>query len=43
VKGGREGLKVLSPLFVYTVTGGYTPEMTEIFTDLSAFPAHGGG
>lgn len=41
VKGGREGMKVLPPLFVYAETGGYTPEMAEIFTDLSAFPAAG--
>jgi tRNA1Val (adenine37-N6)-methyltransferase len=43
VKGGREGLKVMPPLFVYGEAGGYTPEMMEIFTDLSAFPARGGG
>jgi tRNA1Val (adenine37-N6)-methyltransferase len=42
-KGGREGLKALPPLFIYEDAGGYTPEMTEIFTDLSAFPARGGG
>lgn len=43
VKGGREELKALPPLFIYGEAGGYTPEMKEIFTDLSAFPAHGGG
>jgi tRNA1Val (adenine37-N6)-methyltransferase len=43
VKGGREGLKVLTPLFVYAEAGRYTAEMTEIFSDLSAFPALGGG
>jgi tRNA1Val (adenine37-N6)-methyltransferase len=43
VKGGREGLKVLSPLFIHEEAGRYTSEMMEIFTDLAAFPAHGGG
>lgn len=43
VKGGREGLKVLPPLFVYGGAVGYTPEMTKIFTDLSEFPARGDG
>ncbi|MBU1965818.1 MAG: methyltransferase [Proteobacteria bacterium] len=43
VKGGREGLKVAPPLFIYQDAGGYTPEMEEIFRDLSAFPARGGG
>ena len=43
VKGGREGLNVAPPLFIYQDAGGYTPEMTEIFRDLSAFPARGGG
>ena len=43
VKGGREELKVLPPLFIHEDAGGYTPEMTEIFRDLSAFPARGGG
>jgi len=43
VKGGREGLKVAPPLFIYQAGGGYTPEMTEIFRELSAFPARGGG
>ena len=43
VKGGREGLNVAPPLFIYQDTGVYTPEMTEIFRDLSAFPARGGG
>ena len=43
VKGGREGLKVLPPLFIHEEAGGYTPEMTEIFRALSAFPARGGG
>lgn len=43
VKGGREGLKVLPPLFIYAEAGGYESEITEMFTDLSAFPARGGG
>jgi tRNA1Val (adenine37-N6)-methyltransferase len=43
VKGGREGVKVLPPLFIHEAAGGYTPEMTEIFRDLSAFHARGGG
>lgn len=43
VKGGREGLNVAPPLFVYRDAGGYTPEMAEIFRDLSTFPARGGG
>ena len=42
VKEGREGLKVLPPLFIHEEQGGYTPEMTEIFRALSAFPARGG-
>ena len=43
VKGGREGLNVAPPLFIYQDAGGYTPEMEEILRDLSAFPARGGG
>jgi tRNA1Val (adenine37-N6)-methyltransferase len=43
VRGGREELKVLPPLFIHEAAGGYTQEMTEIFRDLSAFPAPGGG
>ncbi|MDP2838480.1 MAG: methyltransferase [Syntrophales bacterium] len=43
VKGGREGLNVAPPLFIYQAGGGYTPEMAEIFRELSAFPARGGG
>ncbi len=42
VKEGREGLKVLMPLFIHEEQGGYTSEMTEIFRALSAFPARGG-
>jgi tRNA1Val (adenine37-N6)-methyltransferase len=43
VKGGREELKVLPPLYIHEEAGGYTPEMMEIFRDLSAFPVRGGG
>ncbi len=43
VKGGREGLNVAPPLFIYQDAGGYTPEMAEILRDLSSFPARGGG
>jgi len=43
VKGGREGLNVAPPLCIYQDCGVYTQEMTEIFRDLSAFPARGGG
>jgi tRNA1Val (adenine37-N6)-methyltransferase len=43
VKGGREGMNVAPPLFIYQDAGDYTPEMTEILRDLSAFPARGGG
>lgn len=42
VKGGREGLKVAPPLFIYRDGGGYTTEMAEIFRELSAFPARVG-
>jgi tRNA1Val (adenine37-N6)-methyltransferase len=42
VKEGREGLKVLPPLCIHGEQGGYTPEMTEIFKTLSAFPVRGG-
>lgn len=43
VKGGREGLNVVPPLFIYQDVGVYTPEMAEIFKDLSAVSARGGG
>ncbi|MCE5264977.1 MAG: tRNA1(Val) (adenine(37)-N6)-methyltransferase [Deltaproteobacteria bacterium] len=43
VKGGREGLKTMPPLFVYREPGVYTAETAEIFTDLCASPAPGGG
>lgn len=43
VKGGREGLSLAPPLFIYRNAGGYTPEMMQIFNDLSASPVRGGG
>jgi tRNA1Val (adenine37-N6)-methyltransferase len=43
VKGGREELAVLPPLFIYEEGRGYTAEMASIFRDLSAFPSDGGG
>lgn len=42
VKGGREGLSVLRPLFIHEKAGGYTREMAEIFSDHYAYPARGG-
>ena len=36
VKGGGEELKVLPPLFVYKVDGGYSEELAELFRNLSA-------
>ena len=42
VKEGREGLKVMPPLFIHEEQGGYTSEMTEIFKALSDFPTRGG-
>jgi tRNA1(Val) A37 N6-methylase TrmN6 len=41
--GGREELKIESPLFVYDQNKNYTEEMAGIFTELSRFPADGGG
>lgn len=38
VNGGREELKVLPPLFIYTQKGGYGAEMLQIFTELAASP-----
>jgi tRNA1Val (adenine37-N6)-methyltransferase len=43
VKGGREQMTVLPPLFIYGEGGGYTAEAAAIFRDLAAFPAAGGG
>jgi tRNA1Val (adenine37-N6)-methyltransferase len=42
-KGGREGLKVLPPLFVRCPIGGYTEEMREVFSGLSSLPPRAGG
>jgi tRNA1Val (adenine37-N6)-methyltransferase len=41
--GGREELKIESPLFIYDQNKNYTEEMAGIFTELSRFPADGGG
>ncbi len=43
VKGGREELALLPPLYLYGEGEAYSPEMTAIFQDLSAFPAPGAG
>ena len=43
IKEAGEELNVLSPLFIYDQTGGYTGEMTAIFSELSASPTPGGG
>jgi tRNA1Val (adenine37-N6)-methyltransferase len=39
VRGGREALTVLPPLFIYGEENRYTEEMEAIFRELSAFPA----
>jgi tRNA1Val (adenine37-N6)-methyltransferase len=41
--GSREELKLESPLFVYDENKIYTQEMSGIFSELSRFPADGGG
>lgn len=41
--GGREELKVESPLFIYDKNKRYTEEMENIFTELSHFPGDGDG
>ena len=41
VKGGREELAVLPPLFIYGEGSAYSAEMAAIFQDLSVFPAAG--
>lgn len=41
VKGGREELVVLSPLYIYEKKRGYSAEMAAIFRELSASPADG--
>ena len=40
--GGREELKMASPLFIYDQNKNYTAQMAGIFTELSRFPADGG-
>ena len=40
--GGREELKIESPLFLYDQNKKYTQEMEGIFSELSLFPADGG-
>jgi tRNA1Val (adenine37-N6)-methyltransferase len=42
-RGSREELKIESPLFIYDQNKNYTEEMAGIFTELSRFPADGGG
>ncbi len=41
VKGGREELVVLPPLYIYEGEKGYSSEMVAIFRELSASPAAG--
>ncbi len=41
--GASEELKIESALFVYDEARNYTPEMSGIFSELSHFPADGGG
>ena len=36
IKEGGEELAVLPPLFIYEAEGGYTPEMEDLFRDISA-------
>jgi len=43
VKGGREELAILPPLFIYQGRGGYTAEMSSIMQALSATRLDGGG
>ena len=43
IKGGKEELTVLPPLFIRAEEGGYTVEMEAIFRDLAAVHAAGGG
>ena len=43
VKGGREQLTVLTPLFIYGEGSEYSAEAAAIFRDLAAFPAAGDG
>jgi len=41
--GGREELKIESPLIIYDKNKKYTAEMENIFTELSRFPSDGDG
>jgi len=41
--GGREELKIESPLFIYDKNKKYTKETENIFTELSCFPSDGDG
>lgn len=41
--GGREELKIESPLFIYDKNRKYTETMENIFTELSRFPTDGDG
>jgi len=43
VKGGREGLAVGPPLFIYGPGRAYSDEVASLFIDLSASDARGGG
>jgi tRNA1Val (adenine37-N6)-methyltransferase len=43
VKGGREEMAVLPPLYIYGEGNGYTAEMAAIFRDLAAIRAAGEG
>ena len=42
VKGGREEMTVLPPLYIYGEGSGYSAEMEAIFRDLATFRAAGG-
>lgn len=41
-RGGKEGLDVLPPLFIYEARGGYTAAINEIFRDLASVESPGG-
>lgn len=43
LKGGKEAMKVLPPLFIYEEGGSYTQAMQQIFSDLAAFPSSAAG
>lgn len=42
-KGGREELKIEPSLFIFDQSKNYSEGMTDIFNELSRFPADGGG